>query len=252
MSIPTQDFSALLSGAMLVREFGAAAPFLPVGNVSALTLSPQEDVKTLQDYTQPGGNKRNEVRRLTGVDFSYTFTDFSAENYARGLRADVTTIAGGTASAETVVAYAGGYTPLAKIATAITSVEPVGGGSPYTAGTDYELRDGQLYIPSGSTISAPVAGAPNCEVDYTYGAQKKVEALVDSNKQYEVLFVGLNEARSGKAVRVHLYKVSGSVLQEMALIGDDFLSGQVNGSLLADGTKTGDGISQYFTVEVVD
>lgn len=249
--IPTQDFSALLSGAMLVREFQSAAPFLPVGNVSALTLSPQENVLSLQDYTQPGGNKRNEVRRLTSVDFSFTFTDYSAENFARGLRADIDTITAGTAT-ESVVGYKGGYTPLAKIATAITSVEPVGGGTPYTSPGDYELRDGQLYIPSGSTIPAPVAGAANCDVDYSYAAQKKVQALVNANMQYEVLFVGLNEARSGKAVRVHLYKVSGSVLQEMALIGDDFLSGQVNGSLLSDGSKVGDGVSQYFTVEVVD
>ncbi len=250
--IPTQDFSALLSGGLLIREFQSAAPFLPIGNISALSLSPQENVITLQDYTQPGGNKRNEVRRLSGVDVTWTFTDFSAENYARGLRADIDTIVGGTATAEAVVGYKGGYTPLAKIATAITSVEPVGGGTPYTSPGDYELRDGQLYIPSGSTIAAPVAGAANCEVDYSYAAQKKVQALVNANMQYEALFVGLNEARSGKAVRVHLFKVSGSVLQEMALIGDEFLSGQVNGSLLSDGTKTGDGISQYFTVEVVD
>lgn len=252
MSIPTQDFSALLSGSMLIREFQSAAPFLPVGNVSALTLSPQEDVKTLQDFTQPGGGKRNEVRRLTGVDFSFTFTDYSAENFARGLRADIETIAASTASAEAVVAYKGGYVPLAKIATAITSVEPVGGGTPFTSPGDYELRDGQLYIPAGSTIPTVVSGAANIEVDYSFGAQKKVQALVNSNMQYEVLFVGLNEARSGKAVRVHLYKVSGSVLQEMALIGDDFLQGQVNGALLSDGSKTGDGVSQYFTVEVVD
>lgn len=252
MAIPSTDYSALLSGSMLIREFGAAAPFLAVGNVSALTLSPQEDVKSLQDYTQPGGNKRNEVRRLTGVDFSFTFTDYSAENFARGLRADIDTIAGGTATAEQVVAYKGGYVPLAKIATAITSVEPIGGGTPFVSPGDYELRDGHLYIPSGSTIAAVTGGAANIEVDYSYAAQKKVQALVNANMQYEVLFVGLNEARSGKAVRVHLYKVSGSVLQEMALIGDDFLQGQVNGSLLADGTKTGDGISQYFAVQLVD
>lgn len=250
--IPTLDYSALLSGAMLIREFQSAAPFLPVGNVSALTLSPQEDVKSIQDFTAPGGNKRSETRRLTGVDFGYTFTDYSAENFARGLRADITTIAAGTATAEAVVAYPGGYTPLAKIATAITSVEPVGGGTPYTVNTHYELRDGQLYVPSTSTIPAPVSGAPNCEIDYSFAAQKKVQALVNPNMQYEVLFVGLNEARSGKAVRVHLFKVNGSVLQEMALIGEDYLSGQINGSLLPDGSKTGDGISQYFTVEVVD
>ena len=253
MAIPSTDYSALLSGSMLIREYGAAAPSLSVGNVSALTLSPQEDVKSLQDFTQPGGNKRAEVRRLTGVDFSFTFTDYSAENFARGLRADIDTIAAGTASAEQVVAYKGGYVGLSKIAATITSVEPVGGGTPFVSPGDYELRDGQLYIPSGSTIAAVTGGAANIEVDYTFAAQKNVEALVKSNQQYEVMFVGLNEARSGKAVRVCLHKVSGGVLQEMALIGDDFLSGQVNGSLLPDSSKAGGGTdSAYFTVEIVD
>lgn len=250
--IPSTDYSYLGSGSMLIREYGSAAPFLTSGNCSALTFSPQENVISLQDYTQPGGNKRNEVRRLQGVDMSYTFHDYSAENFARGLRADVSTVVAGTALAEAVVGYKGGYGPLARIATAITSVEPVGGGTPYTAGTDYELRDGVIYIPSTSTIPDPVAGAANFEVEYAYAAQKKVEALVNPNLQYEVLFLGLNEARSGKRVRVHAHKVSGGVLQQMALIGEEFGAGEVNGSLVSDTTKTGDGISQYFTIEIED
>lgn len=250
--IPSNDYSYLGSGSILVREFGAAAAFQPVGNCSALTFSPQEDVKSLADHTQPGGNLRNEVRRLSGVQMSYTFHDFSAENFARGLRADVTTIASGTATDEPAVAYLGGYTPLGKIAATITSVKSPDGITTYDVNDDYELRDGQLYIPAGSSIPAPVAGAANVEVTYTFSAQKKVEALVNPNKQYEVLFIGLNEARSGKRVRVHAHKVSGGVLAEMALIGDDFGGGTVGGSLLSDTTKTGAGVSQYFTVEQED
>lgn len=249
--IPSTDYSYIGSGSMLIREVGAAAPMVSVGNVSALTFSPQEDTKSLLDNTQPGGNKRNEVRRLTGVDMSYTFHDYSAENFARGLRANITTVSAGTATAEAAVAYKGGYTPLAKIATSITSVKTPDDVTTYTPGTDYSLVDGQLYIPSTSTITDPASGAVNVHVTYAYGAQKKVEALVNSNKQYEVLFVGLNEAQSGKRVRVHAFKVSAGVLSQMALIGDDYGAGEVGGSLLSDSTKTG-GISQYFTVEFED
>lgn len=252
MSIPSIDYSYLGSGSILVREYGAAAPLLSLGNCSALTLSPQEDVKSLLDHTQPGGNKRNEVRRLTGVDMSYTFHDFSAENFAIGLRSAATTIAGGTATAEEVVAYKGGYTNLGKLATSLTTVTNMAGSTTYVAGTDYELRDGVLYIPGTSTITAPVAGAANLKVTYAFAAQKKVQALVNANKQYELVFVGLNEARSGKRTRIVLHKVSGGVLQEMAVIGEDFGAGQVNGSLLSDGTKVGDGVSQYFTFETED
>lgn len=251
MAIPSTDYSYLGSGSLLIREFGSAAPFLSVGNCSALTLSPQEDVKSLPDYTQPGGNKRNEVRRLTGVDLSFTFHDYSAENFALGLRSSTSTITAGTATSESVVAYLGGYMPLEKVALTITSVKDPTGTTTYTTPSDYELRDGQLFIPAtGSTIVAPVAGAINVKVTYTYGAQKKVEALVNANKQYQAMFVGLNEAQSGKRVRVMLHKISGGVLQEMAVLGDDYGAGQISGSLLSDSTKTGAGISQYFTWEV--
>lgn len=247
-----EDKSYIGSGNILIREKGAAAPFVEVGNCSALTLSPQENVLQQQDHTKPGGGLRNQVRRVTGVDMAYTFHDFAPENFARALRANVETVAAGTATSEAAVAYKGGYTPLAKIATAITSVVPAGGGTAFTAGDDYELRDGQLYIPSGSTITDPVAGAANVEVTYTYAAQKKVQALVNPNKQYEVVFMGLNEAQSGKRTRITCHKVSGGVLQSFAALGEDYGAGEVNGALLADTSKTGVGISQYATIEMED
>lgn len=245
------DMSYIGSGNILIREFGAAAPFVEVGNCSALTLSPQEDVLELQDYTRPGGGLRNQVRRLNNVEIAYTFHDYSPENFQRGLRATSSTVAAGTTTDEAAVAYKGGYTPLSKIAATITSVEPAGGGTAYTVTTDYELRDGQLYIPSTSTIPDPVSGAANVQVTYTNLAQKKVEALVSSNKQYEVLFMGLNEAQSGRKVRVRAHKVSGGVIAQMALIGEDYGAGEVTGALLSDTSKAA-GLSQYFTVETED
>jgi len=247
-----EDKSYIGSGNILIREKGSAAPFVEVGNCSALTLSPQENVLQQQDYTKPGGGLRNQVRRVTGVDMAYTFHDFAPENFARALRANVETVAAGTVTSEQAVAYKGGYTPLAKIATAITSVVPAGGGTAFTAGDDYELRDGQLYIPSDSAITDPVAGAANVEVTYTYAAQKKVQALVNPNKQYEVVFMGLNEAQSGKRTRITCHKVSGGVLQSFAALGEDYGAGEVNGALLADTSKTGVGISQYATIEMED
>ena len=250
--IPSTDYSYIGTGSMLIREFGSSAPFLSVGNCSELNIAPQEEKRNVLDYTQPGGNKRNEVSRLTGVDMSWRFHDFSAENFGRGLRADVTEDAAGTATDEPVVAYKGGYSPLDKIATSITAVKDPTGVTTYTPETDYELRDGVLFIPSTSAIPAPVAGAANVEVTYAYAAQKTVQALVNSNKNYEVLFVGLNEARSGKRVQVHAYKVNGGVLAQMALIGDEYGVGECSGSLLPDGTKTGAGVSQYFKAKYED
>lgn len=247
--IPSTDYSYIGSGSILIREYGSAAPLVTLGNCSALSLSPKEDVKTLLDYTQPGGNQRAEVRRVTGVDLSLTFHDFSASQFAMGLRAQATSATAGTVTDEAVVAYKGGYAALAKIADAITTVKAYSGSPNYTAGTDYELRDGMLYIPDTSTIANPTGGAANLKVTYSYKAQAKVEALISSNKQYELVFIGLNEAQSGKRVRVRCFKVSGGTIKDLALIGQDFASGEVSGSLLPDTTRVGSGLSQYFTWE---
>lgn len=244
------DFSYLGSGKLLLREFGAATPFEEVGNVSALTLSPQVNTLTLADYTQPGGGTRNRVDRVTEVQIAYTFHDFSAGNFARSMRGTVSEVAGGTAASEAVVAYAGGFTPLANIASAITTVKSPDGTDTYVVGTDYEFVDGGLRVLEDGDIPAPVAGAANIAVSYTYGAAERVEAFVTSAKQYEALFLGLNEARSGKPVRVHAHKISGGVIQELGLLGDQYGQGQVQGALQAD-TSKGAGLSQYFTVDIV-
>lgn len=246
-----EDYSYLGSGKIYIRPYGAAAPFTEVGNCSALNFQPQLDKKTLPNYTEPGGGTQNTVERVTGVQMNYTFHDFSPENFARTLRGQVTQTPAGTVAAEAVVAYKGGLAPLAKLPTSITSVEPTGGGTPYTVVTDYEFREGGIYLPATSTIPEPIAGAPNIEVEYAHAAQSRVDALVTSAKQYEVLFIGLNEAKSGKPVRVVAHKVSGGVLQDMGLLGDDYGAGQVSGDILMDPSKVGAGVSKYFYADLV-
>lgn len=245
------DYSYIGSGQIYIREYGASAPFVDIGNCSALTASPQEDVKTLADSTTPGGGTRNEVRRITGVDVSYTFTDFSPKNFERALRGMSSANTSGTVTDELVVAYKGGWTPLAKLPSSVTAVKNASSATTYTAGTDYIVQDGGLYIPTTSTIVDPVAGAANLKVTYANVASTVVEALVNSAKQYEMQFVGLNEARSGKRVRVRMHKVSAGVIQQMAVIGQDFGSGEVGGKLLADTTR-GVGLSKYMQIEFED
>ena len=46
-----------------------------------------------------------------------------------------------------------------------------------------------------------------------------------------------------------LHKVSGGVLQEMAVIGEDFGAGQVNFALLSDSAITASDESKYFVVD---
>jgi len=243
-----QDQSYLGSGKLMIREFGATAPYVEVGNCSALTLSPQSEKKTLADHTAPGGGVRNEVERLTGVELAYTFHDFAPENFARALRGTTESVVAGNVVDEPVVAYVGGYTPLAKLASAVTSVKDATAATVYVAGTDYVFQDGGIFVPADSSIPEPVDGAANIKVTYANKAQTKVQALVNPAKQYQALFLGLNEAQSGAAVRITVHKMSGGLMQQLGLIGDDYGAGEVTGSLQSDTSKPA-GKSRYFEVE---
>jgi len=246
------DYSYLGAGKAYLREYGSAAPFLEVGNASAVNFGVTEQSITLQDYTKPGGGTYNEVKRVESVDLNITMHDLSPQNLARSFLGSTTATIAGTASSEDVVAYKGGFVPLLNVPTVITTVTGPSGSPSYAAGTDYEFREGGLFIPSTSTITDPVAGASNIEVTYDYASQDTVQALTESAKDYEFLFVGLNEARSGKPARVHAYRVKFGPAQTLALISaDEHAALEVAGKLQADTAKTGDGISQYFAATLV-
>ncbi|ASK90533.1 hypothetical protein KWH04_16535 [Xanthomonas campestris pv. trichodesmae] len=246
MPINSPDYSYLGSGELHLRKRGAAKPFRGVGNCSAFSFSPQTNRINLLDSTQPGGGNRNSVDRITEVQVSFTMHDFSAENFADVLRGTATTIVAGNAADEAVVAYKDGVTPLANLAADITAVKPVTGDAVYEKGKDWDIKNGALYVPADSKITVPADGAANIKVTYSFGAAERLQALVNPNEEYELLFLGFNEARSGKKVRAQAYRVSGGVIGELALIGEQYGAGTVTGTLSKDTSKPA-GVSQYFT-----
>lgn len=247
-----KDYSYIGTGNIYLREYGTNGPALPVGNASALTLTPQEDSRSLPDYTTPGGGTMNEVTRLTGVNISYTFHNFSPANLARALRGAVADVVAGTATDEAHFAHPGGFTKFARIPTGEIEVTDASGTTTYEADVDYEVRPGGILVLEGGAIVAPAGDEENIHVSYEYGAQTRVEALVNPAKQYELIFAGMNEARSGAVTVIDCYKVSHGTLQEFAAIGDEYGAGTVNGSLLKDATRTGQGVSQYFRIDQED
>ncbi len=77
-----------------------------------------------------------------------------------------------------------------------------------------------------------------------------IQALVNSGDEYHFLFDGLNEAQSGKKVVLDIFKVKFTPASSLSFIGDDFGSLELKGIALADVTKTGQGTSSYFKVEM--
>lgn len=114
------------------------------------------------------------------------------------------------------------------------------------AGTDYEARGGGLYVIEGAVI----AGGVPWIVSYTKAGTDVVQALVTSGKEYELVFDGMNEARSGKKTKITAHRVKIGALANLALIGEDYAAAEATGKLLKDTTKNGTSVSQYFQAEI--
>lgn len=304
-----QDYSYIGIGKAYLRELGAAAGLLELGNASALNFAVTEDTKELKDYTQPGGGTYNEVRRISAVEMSASVHDLSPTNIARSLYGAVTAVTSAAVTGEEHTGYKGAFVSLASLPSAapawvvkakngdtaaarantttvtlgaylkpatdngffyeVTTAGTTGASVPtfpttvgatvtdgsavltcrgritLTAGTDYEVR------PSGFLIATDAAFTDGqvLTVGYTKAAADVVQALVNSGKEYELVFDGLNEARSGKRVRVTAYRIKAGALANLALIGEDYGVAEITGKLLKDTAKTGAGVSQYFKVE---
>ena len=126
-----------------------------------------------------------------------------------------------------------------------TVVLTCAGRTALVANTDYELRPGGIYMLPGRILAGEVL---TC--GYTRAAADVVQALTNSGKDYELVFDGLNEARSGKRTRVTAHRVKIGAAQSLALIGEEYAALEVTGKLLKDTTKTGVGISQYFAAVI--
>lgn len=113
------------------------------------------------------------------------------------------------------------------------------------AGTDYEVRAGGVFAYDTATIAGETWTVGYTSVDYDV-----IQALTESGQEYELLFDGLNEARSGKRARITGYRYKPGAAQNLGFIGDAYAVLEITGKLLKDTSKTGTGVSQYFRVEL--
>jgi hypothetical protein len=120
------------------------------------------------------------------------------------------------------------------------------GTTSLTEDVDYtRVRAG--IIPLGGKLANGDAGI---KASYTGLADSIVQALVDSGQEFELFFDGLNEANSGKAVQVTLFKSKPSP-SSIDFIADDYAGLELNFEVVKDSTKNGTTASQYYTIKSV-
>jgi hypothetical protein len=242
MTAPVVYYPYIGAGKVYAKEEGVTGGLVHVGNVSKLTIGFDEETKEQQDFTQAGGGVYASVNRVKAIPVSFDMTDLNPTNFARAVFGEATAVAGATVTSEEHVAYKNSLVVLAHPNPTTVSVKNDGATVTYTAGTDYEVRTGGIYIldtftgAEGSTI----------EVTYTYAGYNVIEALTASAVTLQMYFEGVNEANGGKVMNVELFRVKIGAAKQIDLIGDDFAALSIEGKLQADTTKTGAGKSKYY------
>jgi len=243
--IQAGDFSYMGVGRVMLREVGAQAGMLHIGNVSALDLGVTTDTKEQKDYTTVGGGTVAEVQRISAIELSMTLHDLDKDNIKRAFLGTASSTVAGAVANEPLVAFAG-FIPTSSPIDTTEPVTVVNGATTYVVDDDYTIGAGGITILAGGAI----ADGTTIEVSYTTIDHDTVEAVTSTAKEYELYFEGMNEAKDGRSVNVHAYRIKISPTDKLSLINDDFASFTVKGKLLRDNTKKGAGISKYFKVQV--
>jgi hypothetical protein len=176
--------------------------------------------------------------------------DVSPDNVALALRGTSTAVTATAVTNEAHVGYKGALVPFDYMPNFLEtySVKDDTGVTTYVKDTDYTLtRNGVVILAAGA-----ITNAQAIKVNYTKKASHAIEGLVSAGSDYRLVFNGLNEAQSGKAVDVVLYRVKFSPTSGLDLIGDDFNKIELKGSVLQDSSITSTGLSQYIKVRFVD
>lgn len=219
-----------------------------IKNCRSLTYeaTPQEIEE--QDYTTPGGGLDSSVQRIQSLNINYNARHFNKANMARAMYGAAADVAAGTVTGEEHVANPGAMILLANPGATSVVVKNQAGAVTYVENTDYAINAaGFPEIIEGGAITA----GQIIQVDYAYAKHVTIQALVKSGKRFRMVFIGLNEARSGKPVVIEVFKVNHSPAS-LSFIGDEFQGMEFTAKAEKDATKTGNGISQYMLIKDVD
>lgn len=248
MSIQAGDYSYIGVGKIHLKRKCAAEPMLHIGNVSALSFGVTEDVKEQKDYTSPGGGTTAESRRITAVEVSMTLLDLDKDNIARAFFGNASNVLSQAIVDEAHIAYLSGFIPVEHPIDESESITVKIGVTTVAAEGNYSVSSGGITI---NADAEDVTDGDELLISYKNLEYGNVEAITQTAQEYELFFEGLNEAKSGSPVNVHVYKLKLGPTTALNLINDDFASFDVKGKLLRDNCKKGKDISKYFKVQIV-
>lgn len=116
-------------------------------------------------------------------------------------------------------------------------------GTSMEAGIDYIVTPYGIQLIEGSAI-----GSRGVVVSYGKIKASVAEILSASQVEQTLHFAGKNDAQNGQTYDATLHRVSFDVISELPISSEEYVSYNVTFELLQDYTRTGEGVSQYYTI----
>lgn len=233
------------SGRIWARKAGTNDAMIEVGNCSKVEIQVKDKKIDLQDFTKAGGGKYAQIVRIDSAMITLNVHDLTDRNIRMGIFGSDAIVPNGNVTDEVVRCYKGALAPIKHLSPSIASVKSTDGLTTYAVDTDYQAHAGGLLITNDSTIP----DATDVKVTYTYSGHSKIEAMTNASIILQMRFVGVNEA-DGKSVMVDIHRAQMSATKALSLISDKFAELALDAEILKDPAKTGDGISQFFVLQM--
>lgn len=206
-----------------------------------LAMAVDETVRHKESYS----GQRGTVRRFdigNSMTLSATLHQFDPARLARFTNGTVTTVAGGSVVGE-VLPLALAVGDVIKLdnpgVSLLTIVDSNGTPATYPPAS-YELTAGPGSI---EILTAPGALTDPLKASYTYAARKELAFLNALPSTIAMRVEAINLAENNAPVVFELYKVSTSLIKQLALItnGTDVAGSDVEGEVLLDSSKLATG-----------
>lgn len=223
---------------------------LPIGNVVDLKYSITEDSKKLGDYESPGGGTLEKHTRVNEVSGIAKTSNYSPTNLALALRGTVATNLAATITDEPHIDVPRGtLVTLERLPDLTQPITVKVGGIAVLAAGNWEPNAAGIWIYPAAT---GILDGDDLEVSYSALGDSLIQALVASDDEYEMTFVGLNDARGGAPTIITAHRCQFSTTKGLDLIADDFSKMDLPFTLLSDPTIAGNSLSRFFTVRQAD
>jgi len=236
------------SGYIYVKEAGKeGAEWKVLANCSKLSFSSSEDSKKLTDFRNPGGGTYAEVRKITAIEINITMHDLNTHNLGLALYGSSEETEGAEITDEKFKGKKGSIIIPNKSIGSLTSLKL--GEDALVEGTDYEMEgSGVIKLLDSSTKLTDEE--QELSISYKSAPISVVEAFVNAGKEYELRFMGMNEATGGTKLNITVYRVKFGAAQSVDFIGEDFAALDVTGSSLPSDKVFGVGKSKYYRIEI--